>query len=91
MKLSDEQLDQLIEYLRGTANSLSDGLRAIGLEDLDETELHEDTLKRIDDEIFVCEQCGWWCGNDEYGKKEGHCDECSPDTEDDEEDEDEED
>ena len=55
-----------IEELRGTSNSL----------DLDEFSIAE--LEVLDEHIFQCSQCGWWCPiEEEVGEStENICEDC---------------
>ena len=70
-KLEDfEDLQELIEALQGTCYSLdTDGLT-------------EDQLGQIDDQIFLCAECGWWCEAGDYNQEaceatgEDFCSEC---------------
>ena len=41
-------------------------------------EEREDTafLRALDDEIFLCDQCGWWCEVEECNE-EGFCEDCA--------------
>lgn len=71
----DNAVEELADRLRGTCNSLTD-------EEQGWIESVPGFAEALDAKVFLCEQCGWWCGEDEYGKKDMHCDECSP-TEDD--------
>lgn len=43
-----------------------------------EEDLTKDELDRIDEEIFLCHACGWWCSTDECNEDEGEslCDDC---------------
>ncbi len=89
IKVSDKQIQELIEYLQGTCKSLSEGLDAF---DLEEDDLTDEQRQTIDDEIFNCSKCGWWCEiSQEVGSEtcgELVCDDCFEDEEDeDEEDE----
>jgi hypothetical protein len=37
--------------------------------------------ERLDEQLFECSQCGWWCGHDEHHEDEADefvCDECEP-------------
>lgn len=54
-----------IEYLKGTTNSL-------GLDEFSTAE-----LMVLDEEIFECEQCGWWCDKDEESENPLVCTECN--------------
>ena len=52
------KFDEIIAYLKGTCLTLHEVLEtfnAIELENSDEF------MKRLDDEIFYCDECGWWC------------------------------
>ena len=49
---------KLCEYLQGTCKTLNDGCVSFGYE---EDDLTEDDLNYIDNEIFLCTSCGWWC------------------------------
>jgi len=69
---TEKRLRDLADSLRGSCRLLDDEERDL----VDEAPEFFDTL------VFCCEECGWWCGEDEYGRKDMHCDECSP-TEDD--------
>ena len=58
--MNQEQVNDLILELQGNCKSLSDIV--------DEGLLTKDNYEQIDDQIFQCEQCGWWVGNDEEGQ-----------------------
>jgi len=60
--IPDAKMDELVEHLQGSCESLEDGLRKV-LDDDDadmESMTHDDCLY-LDDRIFNCEICGWWC------------------------------
>lgn len=56
---------QKIEELKGTCNSI----------DLDEFTAVE--LQLLDEEIFECEECNWWCSKDEESVQPLVCTECA--------------
>lgn len=58
--MSHPKTDEVIEYLRGTANSLS---AAADKFDLTEEEALDIIVEA--DEIDLCCDCGWWCENSE--------------------------
>lgn len=60
VRLSEDQVTQLTEYLVGTTNTLEGGLLVIGIE-RNESDLDQETCDLIDEEIFECTLCGWWC------------------------------
>jgi len=72
---TEQKIRDLADHLRGSCKLLDDEERAL-IEESDQTTALFDRL------VFCCEECNWWCGEDEYGRKDMHCDECSP-TEDD--------
>jgi len=45
-----------------------------------------DLLDTLDEEMFECEQCGWWCSRDEEGEEPNTCIDCTPEEEEEEED-----
>ncbi len=69
-----KQIDELIEHLRGTCQTLDEACRACGLPG--EDALTQGELEYIDEHIFCCACCGWW---DDAGEQdeEQNCPECS--------------
>ena len=63
-----ELVNDLINSLRGTCKSIYD-LH-------DETDLSLEEFQMIDEEIFNCDCCGWWCEISEMGNEQGVCDDC---------------
>ncbi len=70
--------NDIIEYLRGTANSLGDAAQAFGVE---EEQVHEIIADDAGESIFECERCNWWCGADEESSEPGVCNDCAEDGE----------
>jgi anaerobic selenocysteine-containing dehydrogenase len=65
-----ETWDAVIDGLRGTCNSLDSECETHGAPDLVD---HMPFLEHLDQEIFACTACGWWCGIDEEVSEEiGH-------------------
>ena len=70
------RVHEVADDLRGTTHNLHDYA----------TEAEQNDagfLAALDDEVFECSQCGWWCDVGEHGKEDGACDECSPEDDDD--------
>lgn len=65
-------IDALIDSLKGTCGSIGDYVE-------DENELTATDYQRIDNEIFCCETCGWWCENSEMSDTDMVCVDCSDD------------
>lgn len=65
--------DALVEYLKGTCNGMPDWVR----EDPDENSI----LGHLDDELFCCAQCSWWCelseGREDPDGGEDICSDCA--------------
>jgi len=63
MTVTEEQLTEIIDYLQGTCKSLEEGISAIldiECENADEY-LTLEQFYYIDEHIFLCDTCGWWC------------------------------
>lgn len=60
-------LAELVDDLRGTCKSLDIELYTV------------DERNELDDEIFCCEECGWWCDVDELNERDGNqlCNDCN--------------
>ncbi|MCK9267227.1 MAG: hypothetical protein M0P14_00765 [Alkaliphilus sp.] len=67
MSLSKDQLQDIIENLQGTCLTLDDVLDDYGLSSED---LNLEDLSRIEEEIFLCDGCGWWYESSELGDDE---------------------
>lgn len=70
------RIEQIIEDLKGTCDSL-DGV--CGNYDIDSMDLSIDELEQLDQEIFNCETCGWWCETSEMSEDENVCEDCFED------------
>ena len=73
-------MKEVIDYLQGTCHSLDYGLCMCGKE-FDDITAAEWSL--LEDEIFQCEECSWWCPLGEAADGyETVCDECYSSEED---------
>lgn len=74
--------DEVAAELQGTCKSLHDVATEAEQEDIE-------FLQDLDDKVFLCEICGWWCELCELsnasieGQHQLTCDECEPDDADD--------
>lgn len=83
MSLGELVVDQMIrketrrfiEYAQGTCQSISEVLDVLDIPD--ESYIN---WKTVDDEIFHCESCSWWCEISEQDEN-GDCQDCSTITE----------
>lgn len=53
-----EQIANVAEHLRGTTLSLEEGFEREGLKYDDAT---PGDLAELDQIVFLCDVCGWWC------------------------------
>jgi hypothetical protein len=60
-KFTSEQLHQIVETLQGTTSTLNDGIEEVLGEDYSEDDLTQSDHEFINNEIFRCDTCGWWC------------------------------
>jgi len=70
------RISEIIEYLKGTCESLDSGCHVCGctFDDLSVEELQE-----LDGEIFMCGECNWWCELSEANGDDGSvCTDCHP-------------
>lgn len=86
-KISGKQLDEIIEYINGTCHTLDEVVNQITEGEFQESDLTEEQISKIDNEIFLCEECGWWdeisdkCNETENCGGE-HCIDCCYEEED---------
>lgn len=75
----NERITRLVEHLQGTCKGLDEGCQDLGI---DERSLSMEELEQIDNEIFVCDSCGWWYELGEEGSSrdgERVCENCEND------------
>lgn len=75
-------LNAIVAYLQGTCmNSLNDAVEAVTDGKYTEEDLTESNHDFIDNEIFCCDSCGWWCETSEMGESEDEqiCQDCVDD------------
>jgi hypothetical protein len=68
--------ERAAELLLGTCKSLHD----LGQE-FEAAQHYQPFTERLDDLVFECTVCNWWCGHDEHNENESDqfvCDECDP-------------
>lgn len=67
MRPADFDIHKVIEGLQGTTDSISDHLP----DGMEEEDLTSDDYNAIDNEIFLCAECGWWCEISEASESDG--------------------
>lgn len=78
MSISKLQLDELIEYLKGSCMTTDEAMN--NLFELSEDDLTSEQVEELWGEIFKCSTCGWWCEiSEESGIDESEliCNDCS--------------
>ena len=85
MRLSRDQINELIYALQGSCSTIAEQLEIRW--ELSEDDLTMDDFLAIDDAIFCCMQCNWWCPIGEetatsQGEDELGCSDCFPDEDD---------
>lgn len=72
-----EEIQKLIEYLQGSSNTLEEGIQAVLGSQYSSDDLTSDDFEQIYGEIFLCDDCGWWCELvDESEDNPGNCNDC---------------
>lgn len=71
MRPTNFDVHELIQSLQGTCTTTDEHLP----DGMSWDDLTKEDHKTIDNEIFLCEECGWWCENDEYHEGE-LCNDC---------------
>lgn len=80
MKPIDFDIQKVIEALQGTSESLHSIVEQL-YPDVDVMrDFTNADYNEIDNQMFLCEECGWWCEVSQYGKEDGKCEDCSPDN-----------
>lgn len=82
----DFDMQKVVEYLQGTCmNSLEDGIQVF-YPDMTEDDLTDDDRSYFDNELFSCDQCGWWCETSSQCAEfdsccdTGYCTDCCEET-----------
>ena len=71
--------EKIIYELNGTCNSIEYVLDNNNAEELQD---HLPFLNHLDNEIFRCDGCSWWCSIAEMSEKsDTECNDCAPDDE----------
>ena len=80
MKISDEEVNEIIEILVGTTDSLNGAILEVTMADnLTAQDLSEAQVMKINHMLFLCEECEWWYAFPERNKENGKlCINCEP-------------
>lgn len=77
--LTDAQITDLADYLRGTCADLSVAV-ALCFEGRTEDDLAPGDCQELDAQVLVCERCGWWEEATEFDE-DGICNDCQQENE----------
>ena len=76
-KPDDFNVNDLIEHLQGTCQSLDEGVGSL-YENCDSSILTDDDRSEINNAIFLCNDCGWWFElSDQSEDGDGNCKDCA--------------
>ena len=76
MRAEDFDIDKLVLYLQGTCKTTSEGINDL-YPDMEEDDLTEEDVAHLDQEIFRCETCSWWCEISEMSEEDQTCTDCN--------------
>ena len=79
--LTEQQIHDIIDDLRGTSGDYGAVIQAFS--GTDASEIDETSLSKIDESIFFCEMCERWHDRDEESEYGSICWDCLPDHTDD--------
>lgn len=81
--LTPDELNKMVNHLAGSTGSLDEYINDEFSEDEGVCSLDRESTDYIDEHMFCCENCGWWCLADEMSiYDDGVCDDCVDDVED---------
>lgn len=82
MRPQDFDPRKIVETLQGTCMETLESAIQTHYPDMDEDDLTSDDYDYIDNEVFRCECCGWWCESSEQTET-NECRGCNPEDEED--------
>lgn len=83
MRAENFDVQVIIDYLQGTGNDLDSSIAEF-YPDMTSLDLTEDDHSEIDNQIFLCYTCGWWCEVQDQND-DGNCVDCCPEEDDEDE------
>lgn len=93
--ITHDEMQHVVNYLQGTCMSIEEAFAQLeieGLEDRDSVVNEEEFYAFLDNQIFECGQCGWWCETGDW-MDDSHpdwspsveiCSSCAPEVEEEE-------
>lgn len=60
-KFTNEELEELVDALRGSTDTLDMAIKELFGDQYGEDQMDDSDHDYIDNEIFLCTDCGWWC------------------------------
>ncbi len=87
MRAEEFDIQIIIDSLQGTGQTLSSCVEE-HYPEMSEDDLISDDHDAIDNQIFLCEQCGWWCEQSEANENPDGggdlCNDCHAETDEEE-------
>ncbi len=78
-KISNEEVQEAIDILQGTCDTLDGAIQeTTGNDELGEDDLTSEQHNLIDNQIFLCTECNWWCEISEQAEDDNEpiCQDC---------------
>lgn len=76
-KITDDQVDTIIEMLEGTCDTLTGAVQEVTSDNsLSDDDLTEQQRIEIDSQVFRCEDCDWWYEISCDSEESGTCEDC---------------
>lgn len=75
-ELNAETIIELADELEGSCSNIDDRLVDYGYSCLEEVPI--DLLRLLDDQVMICDECGWWCATHELNDDQ-ICTDCRDD------------
>ena len=80
-KFNDGEIEELIGALQGTTDTMESAINELFGEDYSEDDLTDGDWNKINNSVFLCTDCGWWCETSEESQEsldgEQICEDCN--------------
>lgn len=75
--LTNEQINYIIRDLADSTGELESAIQEVAGADIRLEDISDQSLLEIDQEIFQCDTCGWWCRIEEMSENDNQvCTDC---------------
>ena len=76
MRAEDFDIQKIVNTLQGTCGDSIQSALDYHYPDMIEDDLNEEDHRELDDQLFVCDCCGWWYETSERNDTNGEGDYC---------------